>query len=148
MRILATIFVLASALVQFYAAYQEMFTWCAFSNQVLGLDTHLEDNCTVEPLVAVRELTRQLGLNQGLYNVFLAVGILFAIPGLASDRTKLVGIFALACMAVAGIFGYFTVVGVAPAEMNNIRVFGAQALPPILALVSLHLVERRDAAPI
>ena len=64
-----------------------------------------------------------LAMNQGLYNGFLAAGLIWGI--FAGDAVK---IFFLSCVIIAGIFGAFTV---------SKRIFYMQAVPAILALVVL-----------
>lgn len=70
----------------------------------------------------VAEASKVLAMNQGLYNGFLAAGLLF---GLFTSDNKMTFFF-LGCVIVAGIFGALTVSG---------RIFWIQALPAILALV-------------
>jgi putative membrane protein len=70
------------------------------------------------------DATAALAANQGLYNGFLAAGLvwsLFADPAGASRIAE----FFLGCVAVAGVFGAFTVSG---------RIFWIQALPALVAL--------------
>ena len=62
-------------------------------------------------------------MNQGLYNGFLAAGLIWGI--FAGDAVK---IFFLSCVIIAGIFGAMTV---------SKRIFYMQAVPAILALVVL-----------
>jgi putative membrane protein len=65
--------------------------------------------------------TRALAMNQGLYNGYLAAGLVWAL--LSGDPT--VRVFFLACVIVAGIFGALTV---------SRRILWVQALPAALAL--------------
>lgn len=65
--------------------------------------------------------SRALAANQGLYNGFLAAGLIWA---LWSERVDL-KVFFLACVIVAGIYGALTV---------KPRIFFIQAAPAILAL--------------
>ena len=67
--------------------------------------------------------SKTLAMNQGLYNGFLAAGLIWGI--FADDAVK---IFFLSCVIIAGIFGAFTV---------SKRIFYMQAVPAILALVIL-----------
>ena len=72
-----------------------------------------------------------LAANQGLYNGFLAAGLLW---GLLKKTDALgVKVFFLACVVVAGIFGALT------AKMSILYV---QAAPAILALALLALTHR------
>jgi len=68
------------------------------------------------------EATRVLAANQGLYNGFLAAGI---VVGLVMGEPVLVT-FSLACVVVAGCYGAYSV---------SRRIFYVQALPAILALL-------------
>ncbi|HLA86631.1 MAG TPA: DUF1304 domain-containing protein [Anaerolineales bacterium] len=68
--------------------------------------------------------SKTLAANQGLYNGFLAAGLIWGL--LAGDNS--VKIFFLSCVIIAGIFGAFTV---------SKRIFYIQALPALIALVIL-----------
>ncbi|WP_347332905.1 DUF1304 domain-containing protein [Marinimicrobium locisalis] len=67
-----------------------------------------------------------LAMNQGLYNGFLAVGLIW---GLWSGRLD-VKVFFLACIIVAGVFGGLTA---------KLTIIFSQALPALLALVFVWL---------
>jgi putative membrane protein len=64
--------------------------------------------------------SKTLAANQGLYNGFLAAGLVWGI--FAGDAVK---IFFLSCVVIAGIFGAFTV---------SKRIFYIQALPALIGL--------------
>jgi len=76
--------------------------------------------------------TKPLAANQGLYNGFLAAGLVW---GLVAGRFD-VKLFFLACALVAGGFGAATV---------SRRILYVQALPAALALAALWLAERGPA---
>lgn len=67
--------------------------------------------------------TRVLAANQGLYNGFLAAGLLYAV---ATGSREFAVLF-LACVVVAGGYGAWSV---------NKRVFVVQAMPALTALVA------------
>ena len=67
--------------------------------------------------------SKTLAANQGLYNGFLAAGLVWGM--FAGDAVK---IFFLSCVIVAGIFGAFTV---------GKKIFYIQALPALIGLVIL-----------
>ncbi|MFE9498190.1 DUF1304 domain-containing protein [Streptomyces collinus] len=72
-------------------------------------------------------LTAPLAANQGLYNGFLAAGLVWGL--VAADPTGFrVRVFFLACVVVAGVFG---------AATANRRILFAQALPGALALAAV-----------
>jgi putative membrane protein len=74
--------------------------------------------------------TRVLAANQGLYNGFLAAGLILAliqgVPGPGQGLTQ----FILACVVVAGLYG---------AATAGRRILYVQAVPAILALVAVQL---------
>lgn len=71
------------------------------------------------------EETKVLAANQGLYNGFLAAGLLFTI---IKENIQF-AIFFLICVAIAGIYGSYST--------KNIRLFFVQGIPAILALIIL-----------
>lgn len=93
-----------------YFLVLEMFLW----TRPLGLRTFRN---TPEKA----QLTRVLAANQGLYNGFLAAGI---VAGLLLEQSVLVT-FSLLCVVIAGSYGAISV---------NRRIFFIQALPAMVAL--------------
>ncbi|MEO7223279.1 MAG: DUF1304 domain-containing protein [Devosia sp.] len=70
--------------------------------------------------------TKVLAANQGLYNGFLAAGLIWGIwLGEAGDPVK---IFFLLCVAVAGAYGAATV---------GMRILMIQTIPALIALVAV-----------
>jgi putative membrane protein len=74
--------------------------------------------------------TKVLAANQGLYNGFLAAGLLWSL--LISDPNwhRNVAGFFLGCVAVAGLYGAFTA---------GARILLVQTVPALLALAALQL---------
>jgi len=70
--------------------------------------------------------SRVLAANQGLYNGFLAVGILLSLYGGEAMRPAL--IFALTCVCVAGLYG---------ARTASPKILYIQALPGAIALAAV-----------
>jgi putative membrane protein len=105
-----------------YFLYLEMFRWTNPS-------TVKAFNLT--PVFA--EQSRTLAANQGLYNGFLAAGLLWAVLAPA-DLRRPVAIFFASCVTIAGIYGGATV---------GRRIFFVQALPGALTLL-LALVSMQD----
>jgi putative membrane protein len=111
--------VVAKALVVFVAALHllflvlEMFLWTKpFGRRTFGLTKELA------------EASAKLAANQGLYNGFLAAGLIWGVAANAFD----VKVFFLVCVIVAGVFGAFT------AKRSILFV---QALPGALALAAV-----------
>jgi putative membrane protein len=70
--------------------------------------------------------TKVLAANQGLYNGFLAAGLIWGIwLGEAGDPVK---VFFLLCVAVAGAYGAATV---------SMRILLIQTIPALIALVAV-----------
>lgn len=73
--------------------------------------------------------TKKLAMNQGLYNGFLAAGLIVGLYKGGHDGFHF-QIFFLSCIIVAGVFGAITV---------SRKIFFIQALPALVALVLLHI---------
>ena len=110
MLILAHVLVVLVVLLHLYFLVLEMFLW----TKPLGLRTFRN---TPEKA----EITRVLAANQGLYNGFLAAGLLW---GLWTWQWNVV-VFFLACVIVAALYGAYSV---------NKRIFFIQALPALIAI--------------
>ena len=94
MATVAMVLVVLVALLHLYFLVLEMFLW----TRPLGLKTFRN---TPEKA----EVTRVLAANQGLYNGFLAAGLLYA----AITGSREFALFFLACVVVAGLYGAFSV---------------------------------------
>jgi len=112
MTTLVNILIGIIALLHLGFLYLEMFLWDKPAGRRLFRTTE-----------EVARQSKTLAMNQGLYNGFLAAGLIWSL--FADDVTKT---FFLSCVTVAGLFGAFTV---------SRRIFYVQALPAILALVLL-----------
>jgi putative membrane protein len=130
MAALATAFVLLVAVIHIYILVLEMFLWRTPRGlRAFGTDQAFADQSA--PLAA----------NQGLYNGFLAAGLLWGVIAtwLAStepvEQAYPVGfqvkVFFLACVIIAGLYGAATV---------NRRILVVQAAPAAVALVLVLLV--------
>ena len=87
--------------------------------------THDEAVATVRSQVT--EQSRVLAANQGLYNGFLAAGLIWSLLAPVTYATQL-ALFFLACVLIAGIYGGATA---------NRRIWLLQALPAAIALIVL-----------
>ena len=118
MLILAQILVVLVALLHVYFLVLEMFLW----TKPLGLKTFRNS-----PEKA--ETTRVLAANQGLYNGFLAAGLLW---GLCTVQWNVV-LFFLGCVVVAALYGAYSV---------NKRIFFVQGVPAIAAVIAVWCLTR------
>jgi len=71
-----------------------------------------------------------LAANQGLYNGFLAAGLVWGLLAREPAHAFAIKLFFLTCVAIAGIFGSLTV---------SRRILVVQAVPAALALALLSL---------
>ncbi len=115
MLLVANLLVLIVALLHIGFLVLEMFFW----NHPIG-----RKRFGLTPEFAKASAT--LAANQGLYNGFLAAGLLW---GLAINSTA-VKIFFLLCVLIAGIFGGLTA---------RRTILYIQALPALLALIAVYL---------
>lgn len=120
LEIISKILITIVALEHLYILYMEMFAW-----ETLGKKTF--KGSLKEELFTP---TKSLAANQGLYNGFLAAGLIWSL--FISDEiwAKNIAAFFLGCVIVAGIYGALTA--------SN-KIFFVQALPAILALIALLL---------
>ncbi len=115
MPIVAVVLIVLVALLHLYFLVLEMFLWTRPAGMKVFRNT---------PEKAA--ITRVLAANQGLYNGFLAAGLLWAL--VTSQRS--VALFFLGCVVVAGLYGAATV---------SRRIFYVQAVPALAAIAALCL---------
>jgi putative membrane protein len=116
MGTVANVFVGLVAALHVYILVLEMFLWQKKPGRSLhGLDPEMA------------RATAPLAANQGLYNGFLAAGLVWGL--IAADPTGFrVQVFFLCCVVVAGLYG---------AATANRRILVAQALPGAVALAAV-----------
>jgi putative membrane protein len=113
---IASLLVAGVALEHLWFLVLEMFLWTTPTGRKTF---HLTQDYAIQTAV--------LAKNQGLYNGFLAAGLLWGL--LAPDPLGFqVQIFFLSCVVVAGLFGAATVMQ---------RIFFVQALPALAGLVAV-----------
>ena len=115
MQLAATVLVALVALAHLYFLVLEMFLWnTPYGHKTFAMTKERAD------------ATASLAKNQGLYNGFLAAGLLWSLlphePGMALQLK----LFFLGCVLVAGIFGAITA---------SRAILFVQALPAAIALV-------------
>lgn len=113
MNVVANVLVGIVAVIHLYILVLEMFLWTTPRGRaVFGTDPEFA------------QASRTMAANQGLYNGFLAAGLVWAlvVGGSVGFPAK---IFFLVCVVVAGLYGTVTV---------NRRILYVQALPAAVAL--------------
>lgn len=120
MKILSQVLIAIVALEHLYILWLEMFAWEISGRK--AFKGSMPDE--------LFKPTKKLAANQGLYNGFLAAGLIWTF--FIDDKLwqKNISFFFLACVAVAGIYGALTA---------SKKIFFVQALPAIIALVVLFL---------
>lgn len=98
MEILTNILIGLMALIHVYILWFEMFAWTTKGPKVFS--SFPKD---------LFEKTTAMAANQGLYNGFLAAGLIWTFFIQDAQWSDNVALFFLACIAVAGIYGTFTV---------------------------------------
>ena len=119
MEILIKILIGLVAFLHFYFLYLEMFAWTTKGPKVFK--TIPADQFAI---------TKVMAGNQGLYNGFLAAGLVWSLLITNPEWQRNVSLFFLSCVAIAGIYGAATV---------SKRIFFIQAAPALLAIVLLCL---------
>jgi putative membrane protein len=114
MQIAAAVLVVIVAGLHIYFLVLEMFLWrTPFGRRTFNMSQEVADSSAV------------LAANQGLYNGFLAVGLLWGLVGYGIVPGRAILTFFLACVIVAGLYGAATV---------NRRIAVVQSLPAAVAL--------------
>ncbi|TYL41026.1 DUF1304 domain-containing protein [Dickeya sp. ws52] len=111
---LANILVAVVAVIHLYILVLEMFLW----------DTKIGRKAFNLSADFARE-TRTLAANQGLYNGFLAAGLLWGLW--LGENGMQVTVFFLVCVLIAGIFGAVTA---------SRKILYVQAIPALVALIA------------
>jgi len=114
MSFIQTFFIALVAFLHIYFMILEMFLWTTPK----GLKAF-------ELKKEFAEESKVLAANQGLYNGFLAVGLIYAIL----TKNMEFAIFFLACVVVAGIYGAYST--------KKIKLFYIQSIPAIIGLILL-----------
>lgn len=112
MSTIAQILTALVALLHLYFLVLEMFLW----TRPLGLKVFGQSREKAEQ-------SKVLAANQGLYNGFLAAGLVY---GLATGSREFC-LFFLACVVVAGVYGAATV---------SLKILFVQALPALMAIAA------------
>lgn len=121
METISKILVAVVAVEHLLFLYLEMFLWTTPTGmKTFGMSKE------------VAESSKTLAANQGLYNGFLAAGLIWGIVHPDPVFGRQIQLFFLACVIVAGVYGGLTV---------KRTILIVQALPALIALVAVLLVQ-------
>ena len=115
--LIASVLVGLVALLHVYFLVLEMFLWDTPKGRKVF-------NTTPEFSAA----SKALAANQGLYNGFLAAGLIWALVLGVSGGGRSIALFFLACVVVAGVYG---------AATASRKILYVQALPAALAIAAV-----------
>ncbi len=119
MRTIIEILIILIGLEHLYFLYLEMFAWTTRGPKVFK-------NFPKE----LFEPTKVLAANQGLYNGFLAAGLVWSLFIGDPAWEFRVAVFFLSCILVAGIYGALTA---------DKKIFLAQGLLPLITLILIFI---------
>lgn len=117
MEIVSKGLIAAIALLHGYILWLEMFAWTTQAKKVF--------RSIPEDLF---EKTKVLAANQGLYNGFLAAGLLWSLAITDPNWANNVALFFLICVFIAGLYG---------AATASKRIFYVQSVPALLGILSV-----------
>lgn len=107
------------AVLHLYFLWFEMFAWTTRGKKIFK--NFPED---------MFEPTKSLAANQGLYNGFLAAGLIWAFIIQDPLWSTNISVFFLSCVVIAGIYGAFTA---------DKKIFFVQGLPALFALILIFI---------
>ena len=119
MSLFSQIIIVLVALLHFYFLYFEMFAWTTKGPNIFR-------NFPKD----LFPKTKSMAANQGLYNGFLAAGLIWSLFANDDIWSKNIALFFLNCVLIAGIYGAFSV---------SKRIFFVQGIPAIFGILSLFL---------
>lgn len=115
MSILTNIIIAIIAVLHLYFLYFEMFAWETIGRKTFK--TLPKD---------IFKPTKGMAANQGLYNGFLAAGLIWTFFITNPEWKSNISLFFLSCVAIAGIYGALTV---------SKKIFFVQALPALIGIL-------------
>ena len=120
MHLIPKILIALVAFLHIYFLWLEMFAWTTKGPKVFRSFPK-----------ELFEPTKVLAANQGLYNGFLAAGLIWSLLISTSPWNAYVAIFFLSCVLIAGIVGAMTA---------SKKIFFVQGMPALIALILLHIL--------
>lgn len=117
MEVLIQIIIAIVALLHLYFLWLEMFVWTTVGKKVFrSLPKDMF------------EKTKSMAANQGLYNGFLAAGLIWTFFISDPEWSRNIALFFLSCVLVAGLYGAYSV---------DKKIFFVQGLPALIGIILL-----------
>jgi putative membrane protein len=126
MEILLKLSVAFVAVEHLFILYIEMFAWKTLGRKIFK--DAIEDS--------LFDKTQTIAANQGLYNGFIAAGLFWALLVHDAEWQNKLFAFFLICVVLAGVYGASTL---------SKKIFFTQAVPAIVALVILCLINLNES---
>ena len=120
MEILSKIIIGLVAFIHIYILWFEMFAWTSRGPKVFR--SFPKD---------LFEPTKAMAANQGLYNGFLAAGLIWSFFISNPEWQANVALFFLTCVAIAGVYGTLTA---------DKKIFFVQTLPAVIGILIIQLM--------
>lgn len=117
MEFLTKIIIALVAVLHLYFLYFEMFAWTTTGRKVF--------KSFPKDLFAK---TKSMAANQGLYNGFLAAGLIWTFFIVDPIWSKNIALFFLGCVLVAGLYGAYSVTK---------KIFFIQGIPALIGIILL-----------
>lgn len=121
MILTATIITAFIALIHIYILWMEMFAWTTRGRKVFK-------NFPKD----LFEPTKQMAANQGLYNGFLAAGLIWSLFINNPEWSANVALFFLGCVFVAGLYGAYSVTK---------KIFFIQSIPALIGIILWSIIK-------
>jgi putative membrane protein len=119
MGIIAKLVIAIVAILHLYFLWLEMFAWTSYAPKIFR---HLpKENF---------EKTKSMASHQGLYNGFLAAGLIWTFFIADPYWSRNIAFFFLGCVVIAGLYGGYDV---------NKKIFFIQGIPALIGLILLFL---------
>ena len=113
---IAKILIALVAFEHLYIFYMESFAWTTLGKKVFK--GAMPDD--------MFEKTKTLAANQGVYNGFLAAGLIWSLLITDNFWSKNIALFFLACVIIAGLVGAYTA---------SRKIFYTQGIPALIAFI-------------
>ncbi|MEQ3662375.1 MAG: DUF1304 domain-containing protein [Flavobacterium sp.] len=117
MNAISQVIIVIVALLHLYFLWLEMFVWTTKAYKVFR-------NFPKD----LFEKTKTMAANQGLYNGFLAAGLIWSLFITDVVWSNNIALFFLTCVAIAGIYGAYSV---------SKKIFFVQGIPAIFGILSM-----------
>lgn len=117
MHLISQVLIVLVALLHLYFLWLEMFVWTTKAYKVFR-------NFPKD----LFEKTKTMAANQGLYNGFLSAGLIWSLFITDAVWSNNIALFFLTCVAIAGIYGAYSV---------SKSIFYVQGIPAVLGILSL-----------